>query len=110
MSKIFNSLIVFREIDDIVLDYVVNIVEDVASSNSDADFDVEEFCEMLTAYMPQTSDIAPELIADWMFKLANEMREIERSKGSILISIVILIKKAPRNENQINVTKNPTRR
>jgi len=78
---------IFREIDDIVLAYVVNIVEDVASSTVDANFeasdafDVAEFCEMLSAYMPQTAEIAPELMAEWMFKLAAEMREIERAKG-----------------------------
>ena len=77
----------FREIDDIILEYVVNIVEDVASSSIDAGsdaFDVAEFCEMLSAYLPQTADIAPEKVADWMFELAAEMRELERAKGSAL--------------------------
>ena len=80
-------LFVFREIDDIILEYVVNIVEDVASSSIDASsdaFDVAEFCEMLSAYLPQTADIAPEKVADWMFQLAAEMRELERAKGLAL--------------------------
>ena len=74
-----------REIDDIVLDYVVNILEDVASSASDAEndaFDVAEFCEMLTAYLPQTESIAQDLITEWMFQLAAEQRELDKNKGS----------------------------
>jgi hypothetical protein len=78
------KLLFFREIDDIVLDYVVNILEDVASSTCDAEndaFDVTEFCEMLTAYLPQTESIAQDLITEWMFQLADEQRELDKNKG-----------------------------
>ena len=60
-------------------------MEDVASSTSDAEndaFDVAEFCEMLTAYLPQTESISQDLITEWMFQLAAEQRELDKNKGS----------------------------
>lgn len=73
-----------EEIDDIVLAYVVNILEDVASSTRDEEgdaFDVTEFCEMLTAYLPLTESIPAELVTEWMFQLAAEQRELDRAKA-----------------------------
>ena len=67
-----------------MLAYVVNILEDVASSSIDSEsdaFDVAEFCEMLTAYLPQTESIPSEMITEWMFQLAAEQRELDRAKG-----------------------------
>jgi hypothetical protein len=49
-----------EDIDEIVLNYVVGILEDLTSNYSVGDeesFDVDAFCEMLTAYLPQTSTI-----------------------------------------------------
>jgi len=85
-----------REIDDIVLAYVVNILEDVASSTRDEEgdaFDVTEFCEMLTAYLPLTESIPAELVTEWMFQLAAEQRELDRAKGSVTNMLNILIDK-----------------
>ena len=70
----------FRDIDDIVLAYVVGILQDLTSNYVEGDkesFDVDDFYEMLTAYLPQSSTIAPTEITDWMFGLVQAQKEAE---------------------------------
>ena len=70
----------YRDIDEIVLSYVVGILQDLTSNYSVGDeesFDVDTFCEMLTAYMPQTEIISPAEITEWMFGLVQAQREAE---------------------------------
>lgn len=69
-----------EDIDDIVLAYVVGILQDLTSSYVEGDkesFDVDDFYEMLTAYLPQSSTIAPTEITDWMFGLVQAQKEAE---------------------------------
>ena len=52
---------IFRDIDEIVLSYVVSILQDLTSGSymDEEAFDVDAFCETLFAYMPQTEVIPP---------------------------------------------------
>lgn len=46
-----------RTIDDIVLSYVVSILEDVGSDDDPESFDVEGFSEVMEAYIPGFGEI-----------------------------------------------------
>ena len=87
----YNSNINFfsRDIDEIVLAYVVGILQDLTSTNSAWDeesFDVDAFCEMLTAYIPQTSGVLQTEISDWMFGLVQAQREADDHYNSTKFS------------------------
>ncbi|XP_063220004.1 CUE domain-containing protein 2 isoform X2 [Bacillus rossius redtenbacheri] len=57
-------------IDEIVLSYVVRILEGLGSEESVEDaFDVQDFCEMLSAYFPEFSTIHHAAVCQWMFEL-----------------------------------------
>ena len=61
-------------IDEIVLSYVVSILEELGSEWGQEElFDVEAFSEMLTAYFPDFISIPHTNICDWIFKLAAEL-------------------------------------
>lgn len=91
MEKVQGSLLNFLQshvpdlkaddIDEIVLSYVVSILDDLGQENNiEEAFDVESFCEMLFAYLPQASVIPPEAVTEWMFKLATEKNKNETDK------------------------------
>ena len=63
--------------DDIVLSYVVGILEDLGEDEDG--FDVEGFTEMLAAYIPEFSEIRPEQVCEWIFGLSAELTK--RRKG-----------------------------
>ncbi|PSN51769.1 hypothetical protein C0J52_05254 [Blattella germanica] len=57
-------------IDEIVLSYVVSILEDLGTEASvEEAFDVEGFCEMMAAYFPEFSTIHHAAVCQWMFEL-----------------------------------------
>ncbi|XP_043240129.1 CUE domain-containing protein 2-like [Amphibalanus amphitrite] len=58
-------------VDDIVLSYVVGILEDLGEDEDG--FDVEGFTEMLEAYIPEFSEIRPEQVCEWIFGLSAEL-------------------------------------
>ena len=92
-SHFYYMYFVFRDIDEIVLSYVVGILEDLTSNYSVGDeenFDVEDFCEMLTAYLPQTSSIPQPEITTWMFGLVQAQREAEDHYNSTKFSNIDL--------------------
>lgn len=48
----------FRDIDDIVLSYVISILEDLGDdSNAEENIDVDQFAEMMEAYIPGFGNI-----------------------------------------------------
>ena len=63
--------------DDIVLSYVVGILEDLGEDEDV--FDVEGFTDMLAAYIPEFSDIRPEQVCEWIFDLSSEL--VKRRNG-----------------------------
>ena len=49
----------FREFDDVVLEYLLGILQQLCNEQScDEDFDVEDIHEMLTAYIPAIAEVA----------------------------------------------------
>lgn len=44
-------------------------------------FDVDEFTEMMAAYLPETSSVARDLMVGWLFEMANEQRRLQSDKG-----------------------------
>ncbi|KAK9754019.1 CUE domain [Popillia japonica] len=66
-------------IDEIVLSYVVAILEDVSS---DPVFDVEGFCEMMSAYFPEFESINHATVCQWMFELEAKLRSVEEEEPS----------------------------
>ena len=80
------SMSVFRDIDDIVLSYVVGILQDLTTNYTVGDeesFDVDSFCEMLTAYMPKTESVPHTEITEWIFGLVQAQREADDQYNSI---------------------------
>lgn len=48
----------FRDIDEIVLSYVISILEDLGDdSNAEENIDVDQFAEMMEAYIPGFGNI-----------------------------------------------------
>jgi hypothetical protein len=84
-------------IDDIVLSYVVAILEDVSS---DPVFSVEgkpriergrtrflavvDFCEMMSAYFPEFESINHATVSQWIFELAAKLRVDEPEEKSVI--------------------------
>lgn len=58
-------------IDEIVLSYVVSILETLATESGDDAFDVDQFSEMMSAYLPAFSKINSAAVCEWMFQLAS---------------------------------------
>jgi hypothetical protein len=68
-------------IDEIVLSYVVSILEDLGTEASvEEAFDVEGFCEMMAAYFPEFSTIHHAAVCQWMFELEATLSQ-KKGKG-----------------------------
>lgn len=74
-------------VDEIVLSYVVAILEDVSS---DPVFDVEGFCEMMSACFPEFESINHATVCQWMFELEAKLRQQEpEGKNNSIIEITL---------------------
>ncbi|ESO89250.1 hypothetical protein LOTGIDRAFT_183276 [Lottia gigantea] len=61
-------------IDDVVLSYVLSIIEDLGDTNNpEENIDVDQFIEMMSAYIPGFSQIPSMEIYDWMFDIASQL-------------------------------------
>ncbi|XP_071830524.1 uncharacterized protein [Apostichopus japonicus] len=58
-------------IDNIVLMYVVGVLEDVGN---DDDFDVDNFIEMIAAYVPGFHAIDVAVVCEWIFELSEKLK------------------------------------
>ncbi|XP_015519919.1 CUE domain-containing protein 2 isoform X2 [Neodiprion pinetum] len=59
-------------IDDIVLSYVVSMVEEDALEEN---LDVEGLCEMVSACLPEFSTIDKEAVSKWLLEIESELRQ-----------------------------------
>ncbi|XP_076643084.1 CUE domain-containing protein 2 isoform X2 [Halictus rubicundus] len=59
-------------IDDIVLGYVVSMVEESALEE---DLDVDGLCEMVSACLPEFSKIEKEAVSKWLLDVESKLRE-----------------------------------
>lgn len=71
-----------------MLSYVVTVLENLATER-DEDltdcFDVEEFCEMLTAYFPEFASIPQSVVSTWIFELVTSLKNSANKKGYPLL-------------------------
>ena len=81
----------YRDIDEIVLSYVVSILQDLADMSDEESFDVDAFVETIVAYMPVTEVIPADEITEWMFALAKEQREKNARKNKHQIDLKSVI-------------------
>lgn len=58
-------------VDEIVISYVVAVLEDVST---DPVFDVEGFCEMMSAYLPEFESLNHATVCQWIFELEAKLR------------------------------------
>ncbi|KAG8190958.1 hypothetical protein JTE90_010822 [Oedothorax gibbosus] len=66
-------------IDEIVLSYIIGVLESLGSADVPEDvFDVDEFAEMMTAYIPAFSNIHSYHTYAWMLNLAGCLKEISQ--------------------------------
>jgi len=80
-----------EDIDEIVLSYVVSILQDLADMSDEESFDVDAFVETIVAYMPVTEVIPADEITEWMFALAKEQREKNARKNKHQIDLKSVI-------------------
>ncbi|XP_025098067.1 CUE domain-containing protein 2-like [Pomacea canaliculata] len=72
-----------RSIDEIVLNYVLGILEDLGSYQSMEDTeDVELFAEMMEAYLPGFSAVSIPEVCQWMFNIAEKLSTVQKSAFS----------------------------
>ncbi|CRK99277.1 CLUMA_CG012673, isoform A [Clunio marinus] len=64
-------------LDDIVLQYVISILEE---ASEDENFDVEAFQEMMSAYFSDFAKINPALIYTWIFELESQLSKLNEPK------------------------------
>ncbi|XP_013409507.1 CUE domain-containing protein 2 [Lingula anatina] len=65
-------------VDDIVLNYIVSVLEDLGTEGIDEEgFDIDEFCEMITAYLPGFEDVDSSKVCEWIFTLAKRLAEVQ---------------------------------
>lgn len=69
----------FSVVDEIVLQYIISILEE---ASQDPCFDIEDFVEMMGAYFSEFSSIDQGIICEWIYKLANELNEMEKNQGN----------------------------
>lgn len=93
------------DIDDIVLGYVVGILEDIVEENSMEAFDAETFKEMLTAYLPESEEIPIKVITSWMFDLSEEVRTGKKKEKNTDFDIKMIINNTTNMANAVNKKK-----
>lgn len=61
-------------VDEIVLSYVISILEDLGDDqNAEENIDVDQFTEMMDAYIPGFSSIDSVEVCEWMFLLSSQL-------------------------------------
>ena len=65
-------------IDDIVLSYVVSMVEESALEE---DLDVDGLCEMVSACLPEFSNIEKEAVSEWLLDVESKLRQGTKGSG-----------------------------
>nr|CAG4652018.1 EOG090X0A55 [Triops cancriformis] len=97
-------------VDDIVLSYIVSIVEELSLEGSSEDaFDVEAFSEMLAGYFPEFSTIPHGTICKWLFELSSHMSGLKNkdsfTQANFTLSYVppVKTKRSPRTSESEEV-------
>ncbi|XP_015750796.1 PREDICTED: CUE domain-containing protein 2-like, partial [Acropora digitifera] len=72
----------FSSIDEIVLGYIANVLEQL---REDEQFDVDEFAEIMAAYIPGFDSLTKEEVCSWMLGLAEKLVYIRRSSDVAVV-------------------------
>lgn len=94
-------------IDDIVLGYVVSMVEESAMEE---ELDVDGVSEMVSACLPEFSSIEKEAVTKWLFDIESQLREDNKgSNGSTeqqdplsCISLAALLPPEPQRTTRVH--------
>ncbi|PFX28090.1 CUE domain-containing protein 2 [Stylophora pistillata] len=70
-------------VDDIVLCYIVNVLEQLGE---DEEFDVDEFAEIMAAYIPGFDAVNRDAVQSWMLDLADKLVKTRTSRNACSIS------------------------
>jgi hypothetical protein len=68
-----------KNVDQIVLEYVISILEEASDDES---FDVEAFQEMMSAYINDFANLDPAVIVSWIFELESQLSKLNEPKES----------------------------
>ncbi|XP_057313180.1 uncharacterized protein LOC130654585 [Hydractinia symbiolongicarpus] len=65
----------FSLVDDIIITYMASVLESLGENPTEFEpsFDVEEFTEMMAAYLPGFDRINSTLVTEWMFSLSKRL-------------------------------------
>ena len=67
-SNISLTVYIFSDIDDIVLSYIISILEDLGDDgNAEENIDVDQFVEMMDAYIPGFATIERFVLQCYLF-------------------------------------------
>jgi hypothetical protein len=64
-------------VDEIVLDYVAEVLGDLGRGQGESSFDVDQFSEMISAYVPEFSSIECSVVCQWVFELADKQKVVK---------------------------------
>lgn len=85
-------------LDEVLLSYITAVLEDLGSQESvEENFDIEDFTEMLEAYIPGFAEIDSVKVCEMMFNLASELaaaRTSEKTKAPAVTHEIPLVTKA----------------
>jgi len=83
-----------RDIDEIVLTYVISILEDlVEESDPSQAFDSDSFMEMIVAYLPLLEGVDETKVTEWMINLVSDIKNAKEEKFSSNFDLKSLIEK-----------------
>lgn len=98
---------VYSLIDDIVLGYVVSMVEESALED---ELDVDGVSEMVSACLPEFSTIEKDAVSKWLFDIESQLREDSKeSNGSAqqndplsFLSLAALLPPEPQHTTRVH--------
>ena len=103
MRNVVNDF-VCRDVDEIVLSYVLGIIEDLLEEDDvEEAFDTDSFMEMIVAYLPQLEGVEEEKVMNWMMNLVKNIHQTKQEKASSSFDIKMLV--AETTNKQINTKK-----
>ena len=103
MRKVVNDF-VCRDVDEIVLSYVLGIIEDLLEEDDvEEAFDTDSFMEMIVAYLPQLEGVEEEKVKNWMMSLVKNIHQTKQEKASSSFDIKMLV--AETTNKQVNTKK-----
>ena len=103
MRNVVNDF-VCRDVDEIVLSYVLGIIEDLLEEDDvEEAFDTDSFMEMIVAYLPQLEGVEEEKVKNWMMSLVKNIHQTKQEKASSSFDIKMLV--AETTNKQVNTKK-----